>query len=66
MPDYHIVHDTSGRGDWAIKRDGRKVHDAFTQQTAINAVRNKIGNVGDNVYVHGMDNRIRDEFTLVK
>lgn len=64
MPDYHVVRDPSGRGDWAIKKNGRKVQDALTQQTAINAAR-RIGNVGDNVYVHGVDNRIRDEFTLV-
>ena len=64
MPDYHVVQDSSGRGDWAIKKNGRKVQDALTQQTAINASR-RLGNVGDNVYVHSRSGRIRDEFTVV-
>ena len=62
MPDYHIVKDESGRGDWAIEKNGSKVQNALTQSTAIRSAR-RIANVGDNIYVHTPKGRIRDEFT---
>ena len=62
MPDYHVVKSGHGSTPWQLKRNRRAVSNHRTQQTAINASRRE-ANVGDNVYVHGVDGKIRNEFT---
>lgn len=65
MSSYYVTPDDSGYGNWRIKKNGRKVQDAQTQQTAINALRNGIASEGDQVYVYGSrKNGIVDSFTV--
>ena len=68
MTTFYVVPETSGYGDWAIKKKGGyKVNDAQTQQTAVNNLRNSgsPGNKGDQVIVYGSRNQeIVDNFTL--
>jgi len=65
MSAYYVVPDSSGYGDWAIKKNGMKVQNAQTQATAVNTVRNQVGNKGDEVYVYGSrKNQIVNQFTI--
>jgi len=67
MSEYYVVPDTSGYGNWAIKKKGRKVQDAQTQQTAVNQLRRNgdPGTEGDQVTVYGSrQNQIVNNFTL--
>jgi len=68
MTTYYVVPNTSGYGNWTIKRSGGiKIQDAQTQQTAVNTLRSNgsPGNQGDQIIVYGSQNQeIVDNFTL--
>lgn len=62
MASYHV------RADGTItKENSGRTWNSRTQSSAIRRLRNfsrKPGKQGDNVYVHGRDGQVREEFTL--
>lgn len=67
MSTYYVVPETSGYGDWAIKKSGgTKVQNAQTQSTAVNQLRGSgPGQKGDQVVVYGKrKNQIVNSFKL--
>jgi len=63
MSKYYVVPDSTGYGDWAIKKNSMKVQNAQTQSTGKNSAR-KLANTGDEIVVYGSrKNQIVDSFT---
>lgn len=63
MARYNVVPAKSGSG-WRLKKNGRTVSRHRKQQRAIDKAR-KMGNFGDELYIHGTDGKIRDQATIV-
>ena len=63
MSKYYVVPESSGYGDWAIKKNGMKKQDAQTQNTGKSSAR-KLANQGDEIIVYGSRKKqIVDSFT---